>query len=240
MKHVAFALACATIASILTGCGSNEDSGPSNPAPVAIFTFSGDTQTGQTVFFHNSSTDADSFAWDFDDGGSSSLQDPDYIFSDKGTFVVTLVAYQTSTGRTDTAQQSLTIRPHQVTLSSFTVRTMSFTDDDGDDWDNSDGPDVLPRFFRSGTEIWTLAPINNVLPGDIPLFLRIEPFHITEDFSPEYELRIYDSDESAPDQLIGSIEFSLNDFAIDFDYPSTIILEGSPSSLRIEVTMQWR
>ena len=50
---------------------------------------------GQTVFFTAASTDADAYLWDFGDGGGSSLQNPQYLFRNAGSYDVQLI---TSTG----------------------------------------------------------------------------------------------------------------------------------------------
>ena len=46
---------------------------------------------GQTVFFTAEATEADAYLWDFGDGGGSSLQNPQYTFSNAGTYEVELI-----------------------------------------------------------------------------------------------------------------------------------------------------
>ncbi len=82
-------------------------------SPVAEF--SADQQTGtapHTVQFTDESTGTvTSWDWDFGDGGTSSLQDPSYMYSNPGIYVVTLTV--TGPGGTDTETKAdyITVNP---------------------------------------------------------------------------------------------------------------------------------
>lgn len=60
-----------------------------DPLPVASFSYvdNGDS----TVTFTDGSTDATSWAWDFGDGGTSTLPNPTHDYGTDGVFVVTLI-----------------------------------------------------------------------------------------------------------------------------------------------------
>jgi len=58
-----------------------------NDLPVAGFT---NTTNGTTVDFTNTSTNADSYSWDFGDGNSSTLENPMHIYEVEGDYEVTL------------------------------------------------------------------------------------------------------------------------------------------------------
>lgn len=55
--------------------------------PTSSFTFEDD---GLAVDFDNSSTDGDSFFWDFGDFGTSTSQNPSHLYEESGTYLVTL------------------------------------------------------------------------------------------------------------------------------------------------------
>ncbi|MBV6441436.1 MAG: PKD domain-containing protein [Haliscomenobacteraceae bacterium CHB4] len=57
------------------------------PDPVANFTF---TVSGLTVNFNSTSSNADSYFWDFGDGGTSTEEDPEYTYLDAGIYTVVL------------------------------------------------------------------------------------------------------------------------------------------------------
>lgn len=60
------------------------------PSPVAGFTC--DSSAAPTYAFTNTSTNANSYAWDFGDGGTSTLTDPTYTYAVSGNYTITLVA----------------------------------------------------------------------------------------------------------------------------------------------------
>jgi PKD repeat protein len=59
------------------------------PLPLAGFTFE---QNSFVVDFTNTSTDAVSYLWDFDDGETSSEENPSHIYGQDGTYEVSLTA----------------------------------------------------------------------------------------------------------------------------------------------------
>jgi Ig-like domain CHU_C associated/PKD domain/Secretion system C-terminal sorting domain len=63
-------------------------------APTPVASFSPDTSNCPNVVFFNLSTDATSYAWDFDDGGVSTQANPvhNYITAGNGTYNVQLIA----------------------------------------------------------------------------------------------------------------------------------------------------
>lgn len=62
-------------------------------SPVAAFTASTTTPClGSSVAFTNTTTGASSYFWDFGDGNSSTLANPNYAWSSPGTYTVTLYA----------------------------------------------------------------------------------------------------------------------------------------------------
>jgi len=98
------------------------------PAPVA--NFSAAPTTGLTplaVAFTNLSSggSVSSWSWDFGDGGSSTLSDPNYIYTTDGTYTVTLTA--TGPGGTSVETKTDLIVTSDEVLSDFTVdRTFGF------------------------------------------------------------------------------------------------------------------
>ncbi|KAA3633589.1 MAG: PKD domain-containing protein [Bacteroidetes bacterium] len=60
-----------------------------NPLPQAYFNFSTDNLT---VSFQNNSIDADSYLWELGDGNFTEIENPEFTFSDFGTYEVTLIA----------------------------------------------------------------------------------------------------------------------------------------------------
>ncbi len=102
----------------MSSCGGGDDT-PATPNPKADFTSSLD---GQTVTFTNTSTNADSFAWDFGDGKTSTEKAPAHAYDKVGAYVVKLTA--TSSVGSDEKSAALEVKI-PITI-----------DGDLSDWDN--------------------------------------------------------------------------------------------------------
>jgi PKD repeat protein len=75
-----------------------------SPSPVAGFSF---VQDGTTVTFTNTSTLADSYSWDFGDGGTSTEANPVHTYASDGAYTVVLTAVNAN-GQS-TSQATITI-----------------------------------------------------------------------------------------------------------------------------------
>lgn len=78
------------------------------PLPVATFTVSADNvEVPAEIAFTNTSVNGVSYSWNFGDGSSSAEKSPVHIFTDAGTYTVTLLVGNSS--GTSSAQRTLTI-----------------------------------------------------------------------------------------------------------------------------------
>jgi len=89
-----------------------------NEPPVADFTYAPASPTvGQTVTFTDASTDADgtveAWAWDFDDGTTSTVENPTHAFTVAGTYTVSLIV-------TDDKGTDSTAKTEDITVSGPT------------------------------------------------------------------------------------------------------------------------
>ena len=72
------------------------------PKPVAGFTF---TIDGLTVTFENTSTNGETYSWDFGDGATSTEENPVHVYGGNGMYTVTLTA--TNPNGSSTTSQSV-------------------------------------------------------------------------------------------------------------------------------------
>ncbi len=79
------------------------------PFPTASFT---PTITNNSVSFQNQSLNSNSFIWYFGNGDSSNIASPTQIYTQSGTFIVTLVAEKC--GDEDTFTQTIIILPTRI------------------------------------------------------------------------------------------------------------------------------
>lgn len=95
------------------------------PAPVANFTIANDNCGAPcTVSFSNSSINASTYAWNFDDGGSATTKDASHLFQNPGTYNVKLTA-SNAVGSSSAKNQDITIKAKSATP----VLTLDFKND---------------------------------------------------------------------------------------------------------------
>ncbi len=127
--------------------GNPDDSYESTDTPVstpgtASVEFSGGNN-GYSVSFTDESTDSDgsieSWSWNFDDGSSSTEQNPTHSYSSSGTYTVELTVTDNS-GLTDSISKDITVVGNKKPTASFsfsptdpgTGETIQFTDESTD------------------------------------------------------------------------------------------------------------
>ncbi len=121
-----------------------------HPQPVAIFTATDDCIVATTSFTDLSTTSSgtiNNWQWDFGDGNTSSLQHPNHLYTNDGTYNVTLIV-SNDLGCSDTTTQVL--NRFLIPTANFTVAdecvydVLSFTDNSTGnistwEWDFGDG-----------------------------------------------------------------------------------------------------
>jgi PKD repeat protein len=91
-------------------------------SPKASFTHGSESyEAGDTIFFHNTSTNANAYEWDFGDGNTSTEKNPWHIFDSTGNYTVTLIS-ENENG-TDEVSQSVIIK--NPTILSITVNQIT-------------------------------------------------------------------------------------------------------------------
>jgi len=164
--NIKFGLGAVVIAAMLSSCGEDP------VIPTAEFSYEpAEIIQYDEVAFMNTSTDADSYAWDFGDGGSSTDMDPTYMFSNSGTFTIKLVA-SNADGENETEQNIVV----SEAVNEYTIADTTYSVDSDMFWyQSSMGGDPYLRLLTSvaGQENPDLLKIYpnmglNELPGTYP------------------------------------------------------------------------
>lgn len=141
----------------------NPNDEPPIPAnqPSAAFNVE---QNGLTVTFNNTSNFADSYSWDFGDGGTSTEMSPTYTYGDEGLYTVTLTA--TNAAGSNTNAKNLIVSATELTDellqgAAWRVRVDEKTVFVGPGLGNSDWW-ALPKSFLDGSagggDDWSCMP----------------------------------------------------------------------------------
>lgn len=78
--------------------------------PEAMFSVNNETACANSpVLFMNESNDADSFSWDFGDGNTSDVFEPEHIYAEAGEYLVVLTAIDLASGRENEMSQLIVV-----------------------------------------------------------------------------------------------------------------------------------
>ena len=104
MKNL-FWILMISIASLffLISCSKNKG----DPPKASYSVSSNIARIGDTIYFQNTSTDADDYEWDFGDGNGSIEENPSHVYAENGNFTVLLKVYNDS--GTDEVSNSIRI-----------------------------------------------------------------------------------------------------------------------------------
>ncbi|MAO64114.1 MAG: hypothetical protein CL666_03870 [Balneola sp.] len=233
--------------SLFASCSSNS-TGPSEEEqeeeplelPTASFSVDGDTFTDGEVQFNNSSTDADSYTWEFGDGTTGNESNPTKTYSEYGEVTVTLTA-ENADGE-DSITKTITIEPKKMFIKTLSVSAMPFTNDSGQAWDATSGPDVFVNFINDSGEGYSMGEAySDIKKSDLPIGWEYEGAGLELsriDFDTNFIFQIGDEDVSEHD-LIENVPtdfFTITDKWLD-ETPESVSLTTGEST--IELTLGW-
>lgn len=91
--------------------------------PTASFTASDDyVEIGEAIEFTNTSSDAESYEWDFGDGFTSSITDASHSYGEPGTYEVTLTAYSKKEKKSDSESMTVSVAaPNDRFIGEYSV-----------------------------------------------------------------------------------------------------------------------
>ncbi len=157
---------------------------PSTPVARFVFTLSSESAPA-IVVFNNTSTDADSYKWNFGDPGSgnsntSSDSNPAHTYSNAGKYEVTLIATHEQSGKSSKFSDFVTVAgPPKPPVAGFKIENNNVispasvifvntsTDADSYDWDFGDPSSGEKNYSTEKSPVHTYT-----LPGKYPVVLK--------------------------------------------------------------------
>lgn len=211
---------------------------PETDKPTANFNYTPSSpKAGQTVKFTNTSQNASYYNWDFGNNKTSTQKEPTMVFG-AGMWTVRLTVYNSD--RTYQHEISKTINvstePTTVRLTSYTVNSIDFEDENGRYWDDSskDGPDIYMRIYEGEKEIHRSEyRKDNVTASDLP-FTNNLGFTL-DDLYKTYTMKLCDYDPMLVDYMF-SFTFTPSNFTDE--YPTTVYARNG--KFDIELHLEWK
>jgi hypothetical protein len=123
----------------------------------------------------------------------------------------------------------------QVTIEEVIVVDFPFTNDSGEGWDFTSGPDPYFTAYNVTDDALETSSgfYTDVATGDLPLPYTDTPFTI-QDLSKEYSINLYDSDNNQ-DDFIGGVSYTFDNLI--GEYPETFTLEAG--GITYDVELNW-
>jgi len=208
--------------------------------PVADFTWSGSRRTPAYIRFINNSRNAAFSEWSFSDGRSSTTRAPDILFSESGSYIITLIVFNQNRSESDTARKTLVITPGKMFLDSLVLDSIALPDTLGHTWDPSSGPDIFynlrdDNFYLQFTSIGD--PVVNVEAASLPVsWAAPDSFSIT-DWDKGYVIELYDEDQADADDRMTTLHFTMNELIGRDGYVSRYPL--AKDGFRIWLVIKW-
>jgi len=210
----------------------------SKKLPISDFVFSPDGGYAPcTVQFTSKSTIAIDFIWDFGDGSTSIAENPSHVFSQPGTYTITLKV-KNKDGQNQKSAQITILRPYtKAILTKVEVYDMPFIDASGSGWDPFDGPDLGFQLLGpnpTNTVLYTSGQFANVVASQLPKAWNVSPSYTITNFSSYYFIRLWDYDTFDANDKIADVSFKLDAYTTGADpYPALIVQEQNNATVML-------
>lgn len=212
-----------------------------NVSPTVNFSFSPENpRAGTAVDFTADASDPDgqieTYSWDFGDGETANGPNPTHTFENQGSYDVTLTVTDNK-GGTASANKTVDVRQRytRATVTEVEIQDMPFTNEEGQGWDSSTGPDVYYQARDpNDDQLERSSTINNVGPADLPITPAGE--FTVEELTKEHDILLWDEDGFTSDEFIGGIAFTLESEI--GDYPDTLTLDVQ--GITLDLTLDWK
>jgi PKD repeat protein len=215
-----------------------------NPVgPTANFTFSGNgVQAPCIVSFTNTSQNANTYSWDFGDGGTSSQQNPTHTYNDGGNFNVQLTVTGNTGTNSITKSVNVAMPPTVCKLSGISILNCSLTDGGGTSWDGFSAPDFYVNLETSSGGV--IIDGSNSYKTDMATFPQswtVNPTYniASTNWNTTYKVHIWEHDSPDPDDDVASVNFHLNTYTtLTNHYPTQFTITSGVTEIKLTVDWQ--
>jgi PKD repeat protein len=207
------------------------------PNPVAGFEFLTSNEAAPTnVTFVNSTTDAETYSWDFGDGQTSTLENPYHLYTEGGVYKAKLVASD-SKGKQSQVIKDITINnvPKKLIIKSIVLTALPNTFSDGSQLLNYDGIKITDS---SGTMYFESSYVFTYT-NSMPVTYDTRSLEFTQ---PDYQYRIQVWEWYGTEKYIGGYYFKVRDW-MQTDgkaYPKVLKFSSPSSGIKFSLNVDWQ
>jgi PKD repeat protein len=198
----------------------------SQSLPISGFSYSGIQKTTKPIQFTNSSQNADTYYWDFGDGTNSSDVNPSHVYSQIGSYQVTLTASHSSNPtQKDDITKTVSIGWSKIKMTKITITAIPHLTSGY--WDNfleNNWPDVYCKVYLGSSTLLTTSTYNNV--NSVPRNWTVDKDIQYTDSVTTIQLKSWDKDDGSADDFIGQT----GTFTISNDVGQNLDFTAPPST----------
>ena len=192
------------------------------------------------VQFTNLSNHAKTYTWEFGDGDKSFLENPEHIFTEKGTYTVTL--FSECGGQEKTHFESLTVSGPPRSFTIEELHLLFLPEKYMNDPDTADGTRGIDLFFEAfidGQNVLTGSVIRSVQgPREFPVIWKSDKRIPIDDYNTPLLIRYFDDDFNGNPQFIATMTIDLSELQNNF-YPSSFS-KFDEDDLETKLIMKWK
>jgi PKD repeat protein len=175
---------------------------------------------------------AQSYAWTFGDGATSTEVSPKHTYTTEGQFLVGLTAKAKSSANDDLTE-TLVVGAQRL-FASAQIINLPTTNPSGGQWDPADNPDIAVRFAKGSTTLYQSATQTDVA---LVFPLTVPPPTTTLVLSPEaWTVTVLDID-SGSEEVMATFTVNLATFVPNAD-KRIPLATGSISRLEVAYTLR--
>jgi hypothetical protein len=236
MKKLYFFLSILAFILVASACEPVDD----GPVNMVDFTYSCNNYMAPCrVLFYNQSVRGQTFFWEFGDGTTSVLENPDHVYYDPGYYTVRLTAMN---GR-DTNHLSRTVviqnPPTVCRITGVAIENCPVTSGIGISLDIGSDPDFFFNLENtSGTILFNGSSIRQTDNANFPVIWDLSPYiNIPSNaFNAVFRIHIWDYDLLDANDDVSFVEFVTADFMTPYNhYPNEFNLYNGSTQVRVGV-----
>lgn len=248
MKKKLFTSLIIVILTIMVSCSKDSPAAPVViPAPTVNFSYLGANGSApSTVSFTSTTTNATNYLWDFGDNGTSTLTNPQHLYTAGGVYTVKLTVSGTGGTTSTTKTVNIGAALTHVKISKVTIVNIPFTKPGGTSgWDtDGTGPDIYFQIQDQNStvlfDVTSANRMNNVTPSLLPFFWTMTtPFAITDLTQSRY-IELFDYDLVTTNEDMGYVGFAMSNYTTGAGaYPTTVTETNTTYGITVKLDLIW-
>ena len=238
MKKLSFYTIWLIFVGLMSITSCQDEVGP--PPPNSDFFVTNNFCTAPcTLYFKNASEHATStFEWDFGNGKTGNTEDTAIRYDYEGVYDVYLTSYNEEGASSESRKTVEIMSAMKALVTQIKLTDVSFTKNDGLNWDTNGYPDVFIKIRKDDSEIWNgIGQTQNDL-DESQLPVSYATSSVWDDYKGKYFIDVMDNDSTDHHEPMHTFECSPETFNEGSEiYPDSLTLKDG--SFEVVIYVNW-